>query len=65
MCAHALNSFLERNEILVDRLAKDLDLGDEVAVGQVVAHAGDLAPRDLRLSIQHLVAEELDRLTYL
>ncbi len=49
-------------EVFVDGGREDGVGGVEVAVGEVVAHSGDLAPRDLRLGCEEILAEGLDSL---
>jgi hypothetical protein len=59
---HRADGAFEFGQVVVDRRLQDRMSGVEVAVGQVIAHAGDLAPRDSRLGVEHFGGQGLDGL---
>jgi hypothetical protein len=52
----------ELGQVVIDGRLQDRVSGVEVAVGQVIAHAGDLAPGDAGLGVEQLGGQGLDRL---
>ena len=48
-------------QVMFDGCGDDLVVGVEVAVSQVVSHACDVSPRDLRLDRQEHGIDALDR----
>jgi len=59
---HGLDSPLEFGQVVVDGGLEHLVAGVEVAVSQVVAHAGDLAPGDGGLGVEQLGGQGSDGL---
>ena len=54
-------AFGERAEVMFDDVLHDRVVGVEVAMRQVVPHAGDLLPRHSRCAVQELRVDALDR----
>jgi hypothetical protein len=52
----------ELGQVVIDSCLQDRVSGVEVAVGQVIAHAGDLAPGDAGLGVEQFGGQGLDRL---
>jgi len=52
----------ELGQVVIDSCLQDRVSGVEVAVGQVIAHAGDLAPGDARLGVEQFGGQGLDGL---
>jgi hypothetical protein len=52
----------ELGQVVIDSRLQDRMSGVKVAVGQVIAHAGDLTPRDAGLSAEQLRRQDLDGL---
>jgi len=50
----------EFGQVVVDGGLQDRVSGVEVAVGQVIAHAGDLAPGDAGLGVEQLGGQGFD-----
>ena len=55
---------LEVGKVFVDRGLQEGVRGVEVAVGEVVAHAGDLPPRDRRLGGEQVIGQCFDSLAF-
>ena len=60
---HRPDSALEFGQVIVDSRLQDPVSGVEVAVGQVIAHAGDLAPWDGGLGIEQFCRQSLHGLS--
>lgn len=59
---HRADGTFEFGQVIVDSRLQDPVSGVEVAVGQVIAHAGDLAPWDGGLGIEQFFGQCLDGL---
>jgi hypothetical protein len=57
-----LDGALEFGQVVIHGRLQDRVGGVEVAVGQVIAHAGDLAPRDAGLGVEQPGGQGLHRL---
>ena len=61
----AFRGFVERAELVVEDIANNGVIGVEVPVGEMVSHTSDRLPRDVRLGVEKIGVDRLDRLTNL